>query len=268
MTTTCPQLEPGEPALARATLYRLCAQAFRHPGPSWREEWDQIARGVGTALEVLALEDRVRPAATRSLPPVLFEAFDLLWAASRDEARIRDAHARLIGHSPRAGTTPYETEWTGSSGEILQYHLLADLSGFYHAFGLELAPGCGERADHLALELCFLSFLCLKEARTVADGGEEHAVVREAERRFLDEHLLSWADAYGARVEREDPHGFHGQAARFLRAFLGAERRRFELGDHEPRELSESSLALEDCCVGCDLARGCAGPAAHESVPT
>lgn len=268
MVTTEAVLASGEVALARATLYRLAAQAFRHPGQGWHEEWDAIARGVGTALEVLAHEDRARSGPQRCVPPALFDAYDLLWAASRDRERIRRDHARLIGHSPRAGVTPYETEWTGSAGEILQYHLLADLGGFYRAFGLELAQGCDERADHLALELCFLAFLCIKEARAEDGRAEDLEVVRAAQRQFLDEHLLRWSGSFGARVEREDAEGFYGRAARLLLVFLAAERRRFGLVERDgPRDLSESSLALEDCCVGCELARGCAGPAGHAGGP-
>ncbi len=248
-------LSAGEVALARATLYRLCAQAFRHPGRDWPAEWNAIARGIGAALEVLALDG----CGTAEL----HDAFDLAWAAARDPGRIRRDHVRLMGHCPRAGTTPYETEWTGSAGELLQYHLLADLGGFYRAFGLELATGCDERPDHLSIELCFLSFLCVKEAT-----AEERALaplleaVREGQQKFLDEHLLRWAAAFCARVKREDPGGYYGQAATLLERFLARERERFALpteGGFQP--LGDTSLSLEDCCVGCEYAKGCAGPA-------
>jgi DMSO reductase family type II enzyme chaperone len=253
-----------EALLARATLYRLAAQAFRHPGEAWRAEWDEIAHGVSAALEVLAHEDRARPAAERSMPPALFDAFDLLWASSRDLEALRRDHARLVGHSPRAGTTPYETEWTGAAGEILQYHELADLSGCYQAFGLELAPACDERADHLAIELVFMAFLCVKEALAAEQGrAEDAATVRAAQRAFLEGHLLRWVGSFAARVEREDPSGFYGRAAALLEHFLAAERRRFGLrSDSVERELAASSMTLEDCCVGCEHARGCAGPVA------
>lgn len=265
MVTTRCALASGESALARATLYRLLAQAFRYPGASWHEEWDEIARGMSAALEVLAQEDRARPSAARCVPPALFDAFDLVWAASRDPQRIRRDHARLVGHSPRAGTTPYETEWTGAAGEILQYHLLADLGGFYRAFGLDLAKTCDERHDHLSIELCFLSFLCVREAAAEERGVTEIvALVCDAQRRFLDEHVLRWARAFGARTKKEDPEGFYGRAAVLLERLLEAERARFGLAGEEGfRELRSSSLALEDCCVSCEHSQGCAGAAGH-----
>jgi TorA maturation chaperone TorD len=254
----------GEAALARATLYRLLAQAFRHPGHDWQAEWDGIARGGGAALEVLeSTSEGARASAASSA--ALCEAFDLAWAASRDPERIRCDHARLVGHSPRAGTTPYETEWTGAAGEILQYHLLADLSGFYHAFGLELAHVCDERHDHLSIELCFLGFQSVKEADAEERGSAERAAfVRETQRKFLEQHLLRWAPSFCARTKREDPDGFYGRAAVLLARFLETERSFFALPYEEGfHELRSSSLALEDCCVGCEHSKDCAGPATY-----
>ncbi|NOT32317.1 MAG: hypothetical protein HOP15_17865 [Planctomycetes bacterium] len=264
MTARC-VLANGEVALARATLYRLLAQAFRYPGAGWHEEWNEIARGISAALEVLAQEDRARPSTERCVPPALFDAFDLVWAASRDPQRIRHDHARIVGHSPRAGTTPYETEWTGAAGEILQYHLLADLGGFYRAFGLDLAQTCDERHDHLSIELCFLGFLCVREAAAEERGvSEVVALVRDAQRRFLDEHVLRWARSFSARTKSEDPEGFYGRAAVLLERLLEAERARYGLAGEEGfRELGASSLAPEDCCVSCEHSKSCAGPTDH-----
>lgn len=91
--------------------------------------------------------------------------------------------------------------------------------------------------------------------------------MRDAQRRFLDEHVLRWARSFSARTKREDPAGFYGRAAVLLEHFLETERARFGLAGEETfRELGASSVTLEDCCVGCEHARsapegGCAGPA-------
>ena len=248
----CEALTSGEVALARAVVYRLGAQAFRHPGPGWLEEWDRIARGVAAALEALALD--------APLASELHEAFDRCWGASRDVERVRAGHARAVGASPRAGVTPYETEWTGAAGDLLQYHQLADLSGFYRAFDLELARTCDERVDHLSVELAFLQFLCVKEGLAEEQGREDlAALAREGQRSFLEQHLLRWAPACCARFE-ESP-GFHAHAAELVRRFLERERERFSLeGEARPAALAASKLALEDCCVGCSLSARC-GPA-------
>jgi TorA maturation chaperone TorD len=238
-------------ALARALLYRVGAQALRHPGPGWLEEWDRSGRGVAAALEVLAPEGNE-----------LHEAFDRCWAASRDVERLRAEHGRVMGHSPRAGVTPYETEWTGAAGELLQYHQLADLAGFYRAFDLELARPCDERVDFLGVELTFLWFLCLKEAHAEEQGLSELAdLTRAGQARFLEQHLLRWAPACCARCE--ELGGFHARAAEFLRRFLETERLRFALAEHEQtRAPRPSGLALEDCCIACSEAARCVGAGA------
>jgi TorA maturation chaperone TorD len=242
----------GEVALARGVFYRLCAQAFRYPGDGWQAEWDEAARGVGAALEVLT--------STGSCPDPMHDAFDLAWASARDVERLRADHARLIGPSPRAGATPYGTEWSGAAGEILQYHQLADLSGFYRAFGLELSRACDERVDHLAVELAFLQFLCLKEAHAEETGLDGlAAAARAGQMKFLGEHVLPWACACGTRLRGLGADGFYGHAATLLEAFLRTERVRFALQEEEetvPVPLP-TRMTLEECCVSCDRASTC-----------
>jgi nitrate reductase assembly molybdenum cofactor insertion protein NarJ len=75
---------------------------------------------------------------------------------------------------------------------------LADVAGFYRAFGV--APTAGERLDHLAVELEFHAWLLLKEEHLEAEGvsaGVE--IVRDARRKFLAEHLAPLALAAAAR---------------------------------------------------------------------
>jgi TorA maturation chaperone TorD len=244
---------PGkdEICFARAVLYRLCAQSFRHPDEAWLAEWKAIARGVASAIEVLAADGG---------SPELCSAFDLLYAATVDPAKIRAEHGRLFGHTPRAGVTPYETEWTGSPGELRQYHALSDISAFYQAHGLELARACGERHDHLAVELGFQSFLCVKEAYGLERGPEELTESsRQAQKAFLAEHVASWIPSFCVRLERAGRDGFYGRAARFLRTFIESEDVRLGVAPAElDVSLPDSSVSLEECCAGCDLARTCA----------
>jgi len=242
----------GEIALARGVFYRLSSQAFRYPGEGWLAEWDEAARGVGAALEVLTSEG--------SCPGPMHDAFDLAWASAHDIERLRADHARLIGHSPRAGATPYGTEWGGAAGEILQYHQLADLGGFYRAFGLELSRTCDERVDHLAVELAFLQFLCLKEAQAEErDLDDLVAAARAGQMKFLGEHVLPWACACGTRLRGLGADGFYDHAATLLESFLRIERVRFALQDEDEYALQPrpTSMTLEDCCVSCDRASAC-----------
>ncbi len=236
-------------ALSRAVLYRLASHAFRDPPPSWPAEWDAIARGAGSALEELG----DGPESDR-----LCDAFDALAGRALGLEELQTAHARLFGHTLRAAVVPYETEWDPAAGQILQAHLLADLAAFYRAFGLELAP-CGERVDHLSVELSFLQFLAVKEALAAERGqGELADVARDAERRFLAEHIGRWVPGLCRKLAMLDAQGFHGCAAEFLEQLLASESRRLDARAAPVAELPrESALALEDCCMGCDHEASC-----------
>ncbi len=65
---------------------------------------------------------------------------------------------------------------------------LADVAGFYRAFGVD--SGGEERADHLAVELEFYAWMLLKGEHLATLGDEEgQAIVLDARRKFLAEHL-------------------------------------------------------------------------------
>ncbi len=63
---------------------------------------------------------------------------------------------------------PYETEYT-TPDALYKAHQLADIAGFYRAFGLEMSTENRERPDHLAAELEFMHFLALKEAQAMGN---------------------------------------------------------------------------------------------------
>jgi hypothetical protein len=107
--------------------------------------------------------------------------------------------------------------------------------GFYNAFGVEPCRTNPERADHITLELEFMSWLILKETRACEIRGQDSAdaqVCREAQQRFLTEHLLWWAPALGFAMRKKADHitveselvsppkSFYGATAQFLAAFM------------------------------------------------
>jgi TorA maturation chaperone TorD len=79
--------------------------------------------------------------------------------------------------------------------------ILADLSGFYMAFGMELASGTGERPDHIRCELEYLAILLwmLFRARESAEADHQD-VTLAAMRDFIDEHLGAWIDSFTTRL--------------------------------------------------------------------
>lgn len=75
---------------------------------------------------------------------------------------------------------------------------LADIAGFYSAFGLAAA---GERPDHIVAELEFMSFLLLSEATARSqDDAERSEIAADAARMFLRDHLGIWVTAWASRL--------------------------------------------------------------------
>lgn len=232
-------------ALARAVVYRYLSEALRHP-----------ARGLGDGCEwsaalPAALEECGAAELQATLEPCL--------ARGADRARVESDYGRIIGHTPRAGVPPYESEWLGAAGDLLQYHQMADVAAFYKAFGLALDTGCDERGDHLAVELSFLQFLCVKEAWAAARGETELAsVARDGLRAFLGEHVAPWAPAFCRRLASCGEGGFYAALGAFASAWIEAECRRLEVPCGDPtRAPGESSITLEDTCISCAHASSC-----------
>jgi putative dimethyl sulfoxide reductase chaperone len=79
--------------------------------------------------------------------------------------------------------------------------LLADISGFYLAFGLAHAPSTGERPDHLRCELEFFAMLLVLLAQAETHGEEALQVTLDALRSFTGDHLGEWLESFCARVQ-------------------------------------------------------------------
>jgi len=129
-----------------------------------------------------------------------FAGGGVLWAAEsalRRTATDRwsDEHARLF---ESAGVCPpNETAYIRRDKGVI----LADICGFYSAFGFRLADGGHEKADHLRTELEFTAFLLLMLARARAEGREEEAIItRDAVASFLADHLGTWLPLFAERL--------------------------------------------------------------------
>jgi nitrate reductase assembly molybdenum cofactor insertion protein NarJ len=95
----------------------------------------------------------------------------------------------------------YETEYGRMRG-MSKGRDLADIAGFYQAFGLRLEEARHEMLDHLAVELEFYAVLLLKQAALqLGEDAEGGAIVLDARRKFLAEHLGGLASAVAERGE-------------------------------------------------------------------
>jgi TorA maturation chaperone TorD len=126
---------------------------------------------------------------------------------------------------PTNGPFPYEVEFAKGQ-EFSKAHVLADIMGFYRAFGVEPLR---DRADSIDAELEFMHLLLLKEHHAMRGNDKEKAeICREAQEKFFGEHLGALAEALlEALRDRGDSHAFYDSLHGLLEEFMKAERAGF-----------------------------------------
>jgi putative dimethyl sulfoxide reductase chaperone len=203
-------------ALTRSFVHQFLARAFDCPTLA---TWTWLSGGdiqEGLAVAVGALHPEASgplQAAYRSLEAAgVLEAFE----------RFHDAYVTAIGHAARGSCPVNEIEYGDLKADpLFQPHRLADLAAFYHAFGLEIGALSDERLDHLSVELEFMAVLTAQEANLLSTAPESDAlaICRDAQRKFLREHLGRWTPAFARRVHRAVGDNPLGALALFALAF-------------------------------------------------
>lgn len=207
-----------EHALARAQVYRLLAHAFFQPDSPLNE-----IRRNGRLLSEGRAALAALPA-TRSLLRLLGSVEEGFRATSRRELSRR--YVALISHGGEGASLPYETEYT-SPHAFQKQAQLADIAGFYRAFGLQWETQGHERPDHLSLELEFMYYLALKQAHALAHGAEDGvAVCVDAQEAFLRDHLGRWPEAFRRALATRAPDALYARLAHVIESWVAWDCRR------------------------------------------
>lgn len=214
-TTRDTTLVGSTETLARSVLLRLLSQALAYPTaldvdrllwedvPLARSMEQRLPEGVRRALEAFAAT--LEGATARSLEERYTEVFTHVHSG--------DCPAYETDHGPR-------DVWR-------QADALADIAGFYRAFGFDPV---GERADHASVELEFLHALAYKEAWATAHGDEANAgVCRRAAIAFERDHALRWLSSLAGRIRLLASDGPYAACARLLSAWCIAESQRLDV---------------------------------------
>jgi DMSO reductase family type II enzyme chaperone len=201
---------------ARSRIYAYLAACFRYPDEaSWEELTLREARSTLAFACALLGEESPYQALRRHCGGMPLRGLESLDA-------LRESYEAVFGHTISKQCPPYETEYANMH-LFQQTDFLADLAGFYRAFGVQVREGT-ERLDHLAIQLEFLHLASFKEARALESGlAEAAAVCRDAQAAFIEEHLGRWAEIFAKRLERRDPEGPFAAAGRMLGDFIAAE---------------------------------------------
>lgn len=250
--------------LASEAVYRYLAAALRHPAGGGSElladpENQQIACAAAEVLREAFIETSL-PLGFGELP---IEELSLRAAVSElpatDAGRVEE-FVRVFGLSTCRECPPYETEYHKAEEVFFRSQQMADVAGFYRAFGLAPGGPSRERPDHLALELEFVALLLAKQ-RLAADNGpssgspEAAAVCQQAHADFFRDHLSWWVPSFALALRRKADRGFYAEVGRVLGALMPLERARW--GVAAPLMPLEAQLVeTPDECTGCLAAQG------------
>lgn len=260
--------------VARRQLYRFLALACSDPrAERWSKLQGHDARDLPrAAARYVAAHSCAQPEslAPGELSPTRLDLDALLGFLDQGDVDPVAAHDRVYGLLSSSECTPHETSYCPQTFSVYRSGRLADIAGFYQAFGVSASRDQPERVDHIALELEFMAWLLAKveHLRGSTDPGaaEQAEICGDAQQGFFEEHLAWWVPAYaGALWMRTEgtpgpvgapdaPKTFHGALAQVLAAFVPAERAL--LGVAPPQELVEP-LPTADTeapdCQGCEV---------------
>lgn len=170
-------LQGCQRAIARSQIYGLLSRILSSPN-------NALNSGIHSDLERVASEYAEFDVLRKSITKIL----DVITDPTFKQRAIEQEYTKLF---VKAEAPPYECSYLPAS---LISHELADISGFFLAFGLRPHQ---ERQDHIASQLEFMSFLCLKESIARGNGKIEEAnICRDAEAKFLRDHLGKWIRIY------------------------------------------------------------------------
>ncbi|MCC6381892.1 MAG: molecular chaperone TorD family protein [Dehalococcoidia bacterium] len=223
--SAAPPASAAESALRRAAAYELLARAFSEPAERELEALRACAAELAPALEgtpVAALGSFVPEATVASLA---------------------EAHLRLFTLSSSPDCPLFESAFVCDQ-PAQQTALMADVAGFYRAFGVD-TPGGGIRPDDIRAELDFMAFLCRKEVYAILHlGAPRTRQTVRAERLFLAEHLGRWAPGLGLRVvARAEGSAFYLALGSALRLWVDEECARLGADPGAPLTLPRMDLS-------------------------
>ena len=223
-------------------MYQFLSDAFLYPGEELLSLIEDETFAANARDWVRRLPEREGEELARSMVSLVASLEGSLPADLQGEYR------RIFGHTVSKDCPPYETEY-GKAHIFQQASEMADIGGFYRAFGLEASEENRDRLDHISTELEFMHVLAYKEAHALEYHGEEKGqLCREAQQKFLNEHLGRWALYFVGLLSKKAETGFYRELASLTKSFMTFEARFLEAAPDEVRELSSAAFEPEFTC--------------------
>lgn len=238
METAPVKISEAERAFQRSKVYRLLSYCFFSP----EEELVAFLKGREFIVEMERAVGGDQGAGDGPSAP-FFAAI----AAARAED-IVDEYVRYL--TLKSKCPPYETEYYRSPLTVFSSEEMADIGGFYRAFGMGFAH---DRPDHIAMELEFMHLATLREAEAASRGDAAQAgLCRSVEQKFLQDHLGRWVDIFSEALAGEGSV-FYAAAARFLGGWIALECRALGASPQKVTEYEQVVNETDDdnsVCLG------------------
>lgn len=227
-------------AFRRSQLYRFLADTFLYPTDNWLADWPLLTPVLQDLHKVLPSFD---------LAPwnLKLESLNL------NLADLQAQHRQVFG---LAGSLCYETE-CGLPHEFRQSQEMADIAGFYRAFGFQLGGPVRERPDHVAAELEFMHILALKEAYALERGiPEQVEVCVEAQAKFVRDHVGRWLELLAQAIAKTAPETLYARVAQCTAQWVAADAARLGVTPEMPTLRGAKPTPLDPVysCAGCAVA--------------
>ena len=236
--------------LATSHMYRLLSFCFLYPS----EEMQQALRDGSLASQMKTISQTL-PYASKIREEVVTFISSLTDNVSKVRpSSIQTEYDVLFGQSEELPCPPYETSY--NTEQIFSTsRKLADIAGFYRAFGLSTSGTWHDRVDHVAAELEFMHFLTFKEAHAIASGKQSEAqLTKDASLKFLKEHVLEWVGSFAENLQKVSKVPYYASLGELTRKFIMLEGNCLGLNtklDSKPRDTKPPEDA--GCGVQCGL---------------
>src|SRR5262249_21120349 len=158
------------------------------------------------AAEILREEDGAvaRPLALGERPLADLDPTKIFARLPNSAAGLNALYENTFGLLGGSKCPPYETEYVPSKFTFQRSNMLADVAGFYRAFGLQSSSSSPDRPDHVALHCEFLAQLLQLQLHCRSGWLEgtsrleetQDKICQDALHRFLEEHFVWWTPAF------------------------------------------------------------------------
>jgi len=116
---------------------------------------------------------------------------------------------------------PFESVYLSAEKLVMQDQR-DEVVEFYARFGLGVDKGFKEPEDHIAAELSFISSLNTQMSGDLAGSASISVVAEklEAQKEFMETHLLRWVHLMGEDLKKADENGFYGSMSDAMLGYI------------------------------------------------